>query len=248
MADINQIIKNMLQSNNTNELLETYRSNSVYGTVNDCNALYELTTLIHKDEKREEVWDIILDYIDGNVIDDRIFNYLYDNSISLVSLSHCNLNDKYLIKLSNTYEEAFVTLARRYYFQTEHSVLDFTKLMNKCKFESVFMVIFHDETNVTLKGLILHEIIRNSNYCSEELKRISERILFSKQLFCTNDDNLIRYAVSLNDYILLVSISQNINTPTYILEELLNVSKIKYASKIRQNCLETLKIKKIYKS
>ncbi len=244
MIDINQIINDIIRSKNTNELLIAYESDLICGEVNDCNVLYCLASSIVEDEKKDDMWDIILDYVDERIVDDRIFNYLYDNNISLDSLSHLNLEDKFLLKLSDRYDEAFVTLAKRYYNESKYSVLDFLNLLKKCKFENTFMTLFSNEQGITPKGLIIHEVIRKSKLYSKELKDISERVFFAKQLFCTDNIELILSAASLKDYILLVSISQNINTPVCILNELSNISKIKFASIIRQNSLATLKIKK----
>lgn len=244
MIDINQIIKDIIRSKNANELFIANESNSICGEVNDSDILYGLVTSFVEYENKEDIWDIILDYVDEGIVDDRIFNYLYDNNISLNALSHLNLDDKFLLKLSDRFDEAFATLAKRYYNESKYSVLDFFILLTKCKFENIFMTLFCNEQGITPKGLIIHEVIRRNELYSKELKEISERIYFAKQLFCTDNIDIILSAASSNDYILLVSISQNIYTPVYVLNELSNMSKIKYASMIRQNSLATLKIKK----
>lgn len=211
--------------------------------LNDENIVEKIINHFDKVKNKEEIWDLLLDYIEPGAINDVSFNYFLTNEISIIKLSHMELSDDFLKKLSDNSEEAYLTLAKRFFFNECYSVNEFIKLLMKCQYESVFLNIFLSEKTISYKGLIIHEIINNNILLSDEFKILSQRIRYAKHLYCTNNEKELKNAYENGDYIYMMAISQNIYTPDYVLKALSRINNIKYASRIRQKSTQTLRLK-----
>ncbi len=211
--------------------------------ISDLDLVKRLIIRLNDEQDRKYFWDVFLRYIDVSIFDDYCFNYFWENDISLNTLAHLDLHEKYLKILLHDYEEAYIFLARRYYNYDRYSVYEFVNLISKCKYESVFYDLLLYEKEINSKSNVLHKVIQNSTYLSQELKLFSQRIFKAKMLFCTDDIEMIEAYYNKNDYIYLAAISNNVLTPDNILRNLMQVSNIKYAARIREKSKETLRIK-----
>lgn len=185
----------------------------------------------------------MLDYIDPKIISNSILMYFCEKEISIPKLSHMELSDTCLKKLSIYSEEAYFTLTKRLFYDQNYSIEEYISLMQDCHFESVFFNIFLSEKIISFKGLIIHDIISNNDYLSDEFKALSQKIRYAKHLYCTNNEEEIIDAYEKNDYIYMMAISQNTVTPCYILENLSEIKGVKYAHKIRKSSMQILSIK-----
>ena len=74
-----------------------------------CARLIEkIQSLLCGNSHEYDFWDIAFDYIDANILTDSSIKYFIEHNIELVALSHMNLSDKWLIKLSNDFDEALL--------------------------------------------------------------------------------------------------------------------------------------------
>lgn len=212
--------------------------------ISDLDLIKKLIIRLNDEQDRADVWDtLLLRYIDVSIFDDYCFNYFWENDICLNTLAHLDLQDKYLKMLLRDYDEAYIFLARRYYHYDRYSVYDFVDLISKCRYESVFYDLLFYEKNINPKSNMIHKVIQNNKHLSQELKSFSHRIYEAKILFCTDDIEMIIAYYEKNDYIYMAAISQNVSTPEDILRDLMQVSNIKFAARIRENSKETLRIK-----
>lgn len=210
------------------------------------NEISELISLLDKSAEYDR-WDYIIKNLDVEIIDKYLFDYLYKNNICLETLAHMKLNDKHLKKLSADYEEAFITLAIRYFVSDYYSVSELINLLKECKQESVFENLYSLSDGLTEKITAVNYVISESKYLSDDFKAYSDKLYYSKVLMFSNDKNMLIHAFEENEPEYMLSLSKNINTPEYLLNKLTGISKIKYASKIRNNSRETLINIKKYK-
>ncbi|MDE6665883.1 MAG: hypothetical protein K2K14_06830 [Ruminococcus sp.] len=210
------------------------------------NEISELISLLDKSAEYDS-WDYIIKNLDAEFIDEYLFDYLYKNNICLETLAHMKLNDKHLKKLSADYEEAFITLAIRYFVSDDYSVSELINLLKECKQESVFENLYSLSDGLTEKITAVNYVISESKYLSDDFKAYSDKLYYSKVLMFSNDKNMLIHAFEENEPEYMLSLSKNINTPEYLLNKLTGISKIKYASKIRNNSRETLINIKKYK-
>ncbi|MDE6591925.1 MAG: hypothetical protein K2K57_02535 [Oscillospiraceae bacterium] len=210
--------------------------------LSDTRLIHKLTERLDSEDNKEELWEKLLLHIDMSAFDDRCFNYFYENDLCLCTLVHMVMEDKYLKKLAHVYDEAYIRLAKRYYGNYKYSVSDFAGLLKGCKFESVFENLFTFEKYISPKGIVLHKVIEENPLLSPELKDISRRIYKAKMLMCTDDMHMIEEYFNKNDYIYMAAISRNPFAPKDILNALTQVSNVKYASHIREQSRETLKL------
>lgn len=207
-------------------------------TINKLIAFSESKNCIEK----EYFWYDILDYLSISVIDSILFDYLFKNNLCLDKLAHFDLNNQHLKKLSVLYDEAFITLAIRYFKSDSYSNLDLIQLLVKCKYESVFEQLFLIEKNFTVKKMSIFYAISKNCYLSDEFKNYANKIYYANVLLFSKDEKMLTDAFEQKDSAYMLSLSKNLYTPKKILNELSNISGIKYASQIRNNSKETLKI------
>ncbi|MCM1579140.1 MAG: hypothetical protein NC078_10120, partial [Ruminococcus sp.] len=98
-------------------------------TLSDSGLFHKLINKLDGEEYNANLWERLLFHIDPAAFDDRAFAYFYENSLCLCTLAHMPLADKYLKKLARTYDEAYITLAKRYYAEDKYSVSDFVILI-----------------------------------------------------------------------------------------------------------------------
>lgn len=208
-----------------------------------CARLIEkIQSLLCGNSHEYDFWDIAFDYIDANILTDSSIKYFIEHNIELVALSHMNLSDKWLIKLSNDFDEALLTISKRFYQDSNYSTQQFMALL----------IRFKEKADVFLTLLLLKNINHEKNkaliyylsvYCSDK-EQIREETLFYV-LSYTDDITFIRECYKTNKYKLLLAISKNYFTPNDILEELLHIKDIKMAKAIRLSSAETLKCKNL---
>ena len=204
----------------------------------------EINELIERADNSDEYWENIIDCSETEFIDEYLFEYLYKNNICLEKLAHLQLNDKHLKKLSADYEEAFITLAVRYFVSENYSILEFIQLLKECKYKSVFEILYFITDNLTEKLTVVNHIISENRHLSTEFKVYSNKLYRSKLLMFSDKEKILTDAFEENEPEYMLSLSKNINTPEYILNKLTSISGIKYASKIRNNSRKTLEYKK----
>lgn len=208
------------------------------------NEVSELISMINKDAEYVD-WENTIDHsLNAEIIDRYLFDYFYKNDICLERLAHMELSDKHLKKLSADYEEAFITLAVRYFVSDDYSVSELMKLLKDCRFKSVFEKLYFISDNLTEKTTAVNYAVSRNKYLTSEDKDCLHKLYYSKILLFSDDEKALISAFEENEPVYMLSLSRNINTPEYILNKLVNISRIKYASKIRNNSRETLKYKK----
>ncbi len=244
--EINSILSRILNGTSNISFLFAINPNQLYGMITDSNIINNLICFLDQENRRDEIWDLILNFINPDLIDDHCFDYFYKNNISIERLAHLSLKDEFLKVLMQSSDEAYSTLALRYYNNDKYPISDFIELLINCKFETVFLNLFMQSKNINKKNIIIHKIIEKNHFLSQQFKALSKNIQSAKILFCTDDTERIEQAFNDNNYIYFISISQNINTPDYILRSLASIKNIKYGSKIRGYSAETLKIKQLF--
>lgn len=217
----------------------------VTGKISDSGILKRLISAADLSGDRERFWSAVIEYTDTGCIDDECFEYFYGHDIILCSLAHLDLPDRYLKKLSGEYEEAYMTLAKRFYSDDKYSLADFVKLMRGCRNEAVIEQVFFIQRGITAKGMALYETVQASPYLDDEIKKLSRRIYEAGLLMCTDNEKLIEEFFVRNDYVYNIALSRNVRTPDSILERLAEASGMKYSKQIRIFSRETLKAKKL---
>ncbi len=209
----------------------------------DRNEISELITVLNKSAEYDG-WDYTTDCVDTEIIDKYLFDYLYKNKICLEKLAHLKLNDKHLKKLSADYEEAFITLAVRYFVSDDYSVSGLIQLLKECKYKSVFEKLYFISDSFTEKTAMVNYAVSGNKYLTSEEKKSLHKLYRSKLILFSDDEKTLTVASKENEPEYLLSVSRNPNTPEYILNKLTSISGIKYASKIRNNSRKTLEYKK----
>ena len=160
MMDISTLIQDLFNADYDLFVMVKYFLDS-FKKINDESLLEKLICHFDKSENKEEIWNLLLDYIDPKAINDVIFDYFGENRISILRLSHMDLSNNCLKKLSLNSEEAYLTLAKRFFYNEGYSEEEFINLMMNCRYESVFFNIIFSEKTISFKGLIIHNIRTN---------------------------------------------------------------------------------------
>ena len=84
-----------------------------------------------KHEFEEDVWNRLLLIISPDMLSENVINYLVQNKISLLTLSHIELQNKWLEKLIAYDDTPLYTLARRYYLSDQSSSFDFLQFYHQ---------------------------------------------------------------------------------------------------------------------
>lgn len=229
------------------EAMEIMERRQVCGKISDSSFLKRLISAADRCSGREGFWYAAIEYVSTDCIDDECFEYFYNNDIILCTLAHLDLPDKYLKRLSGKYEEAYMTLAKRYYSDGKYSLAEFAELMSRCKNKAVIEQVFLIQRGVTAKGVLLNEIVQASPCLDDEIKSLSGRIHKAGQLMLSDSEEMIEEFFLKNDCIYNIAISRNIKAPDCILEKLTETRGMKYSKQIRIFSRETLKAKKFLK-
>jgi hypothetical protein len=238
---LNYLISNLLLNKlSTTRMLEKIEQTLPHDTIDDPILLYDLIKFMDDRSERDEFWDCIIFFVSPKAIDDKCFAYFLKNNISLLKLAHMQLKNKQLERLSETYDEASLTLANRLYCLEKYSISEFKAFIINCDNESTMYYLLNlGELNKEKFKLII-ETINNKAVFSSQLKLYAKEIEMTVILENTNDVALIRNMYKTNNARYLLSISKNTNTPQDILMILSKISGIKFASKIRSNSLNNL--------
>lgn len=208
--------------------------------INSSQLLYRLIDFLHKKKEMEAFWDSLIFLIDPKAIDAICFEYFMQNNVALEKLSHLELKDNQLKILATKYNEACMTLLKRLY-TSSYSEDEFCEFISICTDEYSFKYILSIPKQMDHKKQKLYDVINNRNDLSKELKTIALKQYNSDILENTDNVDFIKKCYIQMEPNYLLSISKNINTPIYILEELKVIQGIKYASTIRKNSLDTIK-------
>ena len=99
-------------------------------------------------EEQEKVWDSLLSVLDVDSITDEIIEYLVKNKISILTLCHLELSNKWLIKLLDYDDAPIYTISKRYYLSSEYSFSQFVEFYcsHLCKYNYValYLLDFYD--------------------------------------------------------------------------------------------------------
>lgn len=195
-------------------------------------------------EIEKEVWESIVLDIPCELFSDKVIAHLYNNHIADIELAHLQLSDEWLKKYSKYDDEATITLGIRMYSNAQYSSNDFFEYIFKHQNDECMLEILLDNpmTNFA-KANVLLNLCGSSN--SNRLRTLADEIRKCFLLAFTQDVEMIRRAyLGQHSPYMLMAISQNIITPSEILNELVNVRNIKCASAIRANASTTLKVRK----
>ena len=193
-----------------------------------------------------DFWDFILPILDSKSLSDKVIQYLINNNICITTLGHMNLSEKWLIKLAPIVEEALFTLSQIYYLNNSYSLLKFQKLLNHFRENSsLFYYLLHIEPNNWEKWKWL--IFYSNKYVKDSaIQNLSQNILLSEVLSKTNDIVYLteQYQKNTTNPYILLGLASNFFTPNEILSNLIKISSVKYAKKIRNIALKNQSNKK----
>ena len=206
----------------------------------------ELRERLATNPLEEDVWDCLLSIMKPDELSEDVLRYLIQNRISLMTLCHMQLHDKWLIKLT-AYDEAPVyTLAERYYLSDKYSSLDFFNFYNQYlrNRDDVSLHLLDVYGKVDKRGLLIFLCSNNKEF--EGTERLQwYRVADQVQGITNSTDIKSIYKEYQTVGIVLAEIANNYFTPREILLELLSVKGILYANKIRKNSDKTLKLKQL---
>ncbi len=206
----------------------------------------ELMIRLSTNKLEEEVWDKLLSILSPDDLEERVLNYLIQNNISLLTLCHMQLQDKWLLKLIAYDDAPLYTLAKRYYLSDKYSPHEFLQFYNQ------YLYSIHDITlylldlfvNADKRGLLIFLCSNNKEF------EYKERLQWHKvadQVKGLTDSNAIAsvYKEYPNVGTILNEIANNYFTSEEILLELSSIKGINSAREIRKNSLNTLAMKQI---
>lgn len=181
------------------------------------------------------------------LLTELVIKDLINKNICLNYLAHLPLEDKCLVELFNKDNqqclEAALTLID-IIFKSTVTIDEFIRVFQSCCQEEVCRYLFKKLlTNNEIDELTLEKcfeaikIIKNKyDECDNLYQEALLYDIFLK-LLKTDDVKFIENKFHQQNYIFNIAISQNPNTPAFILEELFTLSGMKYAKVIRKNVL-----------
>lgn len=198
-----------------------------------------------KDTYLEETfWSNVVCFIDNESFLDEIFDYLMDKSLAQITLCHLPLKDEFLWRLIDVEEEAILTLGKRYYTDDKYSLDELRKFLLQFK---TCDWLWRSLIDINIKDSQKKKLFRRMLFAETDFHDykylLVERAIESK-LQVTSSVVLIKRYYKTGNYRFFRGIAQNPNTPNDILEELLNIEKVKYAKQIRNFALENIKSNK----
>lgn len=190
----------------------------------------------------EEFWSSVLGVITAESLSEKTINFLYKHEISVISMCHKNLPEKWMIKYSEFDDEPLYKLADRYMQESDDE--SFAKYVMKYAvnsepiYEYLAKYVPYSSKWKTLIYLGMH--------CENYKIRIFAKDCFDIfQIGISVDAEQIRSAFEEHkeDPEWLLSIATNPNTPSDILKDLSSISQIRLAKKIRIAANETINLK-----
>ena len=206
----------------------------------------ELKNRLSMNPMEEEIWNILLSIIQTDALSEDVLRDLIRNQISLMTLCHMKLQDKWLMKLM-AYDDAPVyTLAERYYLSDEYSPEDFLQFYNQClrNKEDVSLHLLDIYGHAKKRGLLIFLCSNHKDFAYKEKlqwHRVADQVL----KMTNSEDIQAVYEKYRKIGVVLIEIANNYFTPKEILLELVSVKSVLYANKIRKNSEKTLKLKQI---
>lgn len=194
----------------------------------------------------------------SGMLTDNVFEFLVENEIDLDYLAHLPLHDDQLLKLFNKNrqlcEEAAFTLIDRS-LKNNVSLQDFVNTFSRCCNEAVSEYLFDaillkKDIDSLLKAKLLEAIqfIKKAYSSNEDIFKNAIEFYNFLALRETADIEFINQSYNLNSYIYNIAISQNVNTPIEIINELCSLKNMKFSKIIRINAEKTRKFYKSIKS
>lgn len=170
---------------------------------------------------------------------EMLYELLNENKF-IHSLAHRSGPIDLLLKIArtkNSPDEALLTVGDYYYFSPKVSPAKFQSFIEEFTTEEHLLVSLTYKLNgKDEKSAIFEKVIQNL----KDLKELYQEVLMEKKLLSATDKDLIEKQFYTKKPKFLRSISQNMATPINILEKLVEISNIKYASSIRENAFQTL--------
>lgn len=232
-GDIASEILQMFEDFNTDEMISL-----------DAQLQNELIYRLAKNPSEEIVWDTLLPLIQPDQLSENLFHYLVQNQISLLTLCHMPLQDKWLMKLVAYDDAPIYTLAKRYYLSDKYSPLDFMQFYNQYlrNNDDIALHLLDLYGKSDKRGLLIFLCSNNKEFKNKE--KLQWYQVAEQVRGMTNSSDIQAIYRKYNKIgIILNEIASNYFTPKEILSELLSVKEILYANKIRKNSEKTLKIK-----
>lgn len=187
----------------------------------------------------EQFWDQSLQYLEYNPGLDELLNYLIDNRIALLTLGHLSLPDQFLWRLVDDVDEAILTLGKRYYQNQKYSIEDFIWFLNKYHNKPwLWDSLLHGELlgygcspDAGKSTILVKLLFAKTDF--DDLKRYVIQTRIAKRLEKTSCQKLLLKYYRTNNPYYWRAIASNPAAPSFLLQELSIVEKVKYASQIR---------------
>ena len=206
----------------------------------------ELMIRLAASKFEENVWDRLLSIMEPSELSEDLLNHFIENKISLLTLCHMELQDKWLMKLIIYDDAPLYTLAKRYYLSEEYSSVDFLKFYNQYlrNRNDISLYLLDVCRSAVKRGLLLFVCLIDEKFGDKE-KVQWHQIADQVRVLTTSKDIASIYKEYLNVGIVLYEIANNYFTPEEILLELSSVKGILYAREIRKISKNTLQLKRI---
>ena len=206
----------------------------------------ELRTCLATNKFEEDVWDRLLSVMSPNELSEDVLSYLIQNGISLPTLCHMQLQDKWLMKLIAYDDAPLYTLAKRYYLSDKYSMLDFFQFYDQYlrNRDEVSLQLLDIYGNADKRGFLIFLCSNNKEF--EYKERLQWHQVADQVQSLTNSKEIESiYKAYRNVGTVLAKVATNYFTSEEVLLELLSVKGITYANEIRKNSEKTLKMKRI---
>lgn len=206
----------------------------------------ELMIRLSTNKFEEEVWDKLLSILSPDDLTEEVLNYLIKNNISILTLCHMQLQDKWLVKLLAYDDAPLYTLAKRYYLSDKYSPHEFIQFYNQYLYSnhdiSVYLLDLYRSADK--RRLLIFLCSNNKEF---EYKERLQWHIISDQVRVLTDNSAIAsvYKEYPNVGIILNEIANNCFSAEEILKELSSVKGVEFAREIRKDSLITLGIKRI---
>lgn len=204
----------------------------------DQNEDIKLIESICYDEKYKlkinNIWDKIYHKLDEEYFSDKILNFLVNNDIHLIELSHSKIANEWLLKIylkDNYYIEALQTVAIRKIFNEKSTIEDVLHFIDVYKNQFIYVYMLY---SIILEGNMPVDIIKKGNtICKYILKNYQQTTNIYKyaikylnffELVLSNNVCDINIIINKKSYLYLYALSKNEN-----FKEKINRTKIKKA-------------------
>lgn len=194
----------------------------------------------------EEVWDRLLSVMATDALSEELLGYLIQNQISLCTLCHLPLQDKWLMKLMDFDYAPLYTLAKRYYLSDQYSSLEFLQFYNQYLHNrnDVSFHLLEIYRNADKQKLLLFLCLNDKKFEDRETLQWYQAADLVRGLSDPKEIACI-YEEYRNVGVVMAEIARNYFTSDEILLELSSVKGIRNAAEIRKMSKNTLQLKQI---